>query len=278
MVIVSPLSRVVSLANGLNGLWMGVTKQSLTGMILQVGDEILIQTYQQKFFWGYMGPRWEAESIFVPGRWRNLFEREGGRYPGWVRKKTELKFAKTNSVVCFSCRFNNRSTFSIGEGLLKLQLIKVSLICCIMICSVLSFYDFCQWVPKLLSVYSNPNEACIHHGGFRFLKQFEQFNSKLPCSGDLNDALSQHFWWQASSMWRICSNIEIQRFEIYQKFVFLALQRWPLLNQWCKIEWKENFRKLKRQSERFHDQRASSLTLTMVNVKKIQKSPMCLVG
>ncbi len=37
---------------------MGVTKQSLTGMILQVGHEILIQTYQQKFFevtWDHAG-------------------------------------------------------------------------------------------------------------------------------------------------------------------------------------------------------------------------------
>ena len=33
--IVSPLSRVVPLPNGLNGLYMGVTNHLLTGMILQ---------------------------------------------------------------------------------------------------------------------------------------------------------------------------------------------------------------------------------------------------
>ena len=37
MVIVSPLSRDIPVPNGLNGLYMGVTNQLLTGMILQVG-------------------------------------------------------------------------------------------------------------------------------------------------------------------------------------------------------------------------------------------------
>ncbi len=37
--LVSPLSRVVPLPNGLNGLQMGVTNYLLTGMILQVGDQ-----------------------------------------------------------------------------------------------------------------------------------------------------------------------------------------------------------------------------------------------
>ena len=35
MVIVSPVSRVVPLLNGLNGLYIGVTNYLLTGMILQ---------------------------------------------------------------------------------------------------------------------------------------------------------------------------------------------------------------------------------------------------
>ena len=37
MVIVSPLSRVVPIPNGLNGLQTGVTNHLVTGMILQVG-------------------------------------------------------------------------------------------------------------------------------------------------------------------------------------------------------------------------------------------------
>ena len=37
--LVGPLSMVVPLTNGLNGLYMGVTNHLLTGMILQVGTQ-----------------------------------------------------------------------------------------------------------------------------------------------------------------------------------------------------------------------------------------------
>ena len=57
MVIVSPLSRVVPLLNGVNGLYMGVTNHLLAGMILQVDfswslDVLLFCFFKKHIFIG----------------------------------------------------------------------------------------------------------------------------------------------------------------------------------------------------------------------------------
>ena len=51
MVIVSSLSRDIPLPNGLNGLLMGVTNQLLSGMILQVGDNLINHYSQMLNLW-----------------------------------------------------------------------------------------------------------------------------------------------------------------------------------------------------------------------------------
>ena len=60
MVIVSPLNGVVPLANGLNGLQMGVTNYLLAGMILQAHPTY---TQQKKTFEGLRV--YESQVAFV---------------------------------------------------------------------------------------------------------------------------------------------------------------------------------------------------------------------